>query len=717
MDRIKTLLKTYTFGDMAVNYMLDNENQVTMNLVPEGLLGKLTYEDKDFHAESLVQAKLLGDAYPGAYAQGVTMRNSETAERLRFLKQDEINEGKKATVLTTLTDERGHLFIHKLSYTEGDYALESRTEFVNEAEDTAVLEYITSFSLADISPVLGGESTNALNIHRIRSKWSHEGRLATEDINDLLLEEAWSTWQPNSVRYGSVGSMPVKEFAPFGAAEDRINGILWGASLFIETSWEMEFYRRDSGLCFSGGLADREKGHWMKEVHPGERFETPMALITVCEGNIDYLSQRLTAYNNKFLENIPESEQTLPVLFNEYCTTWGLPSHENIMKITDAVKGRGIEYFVIDCGWFVEEGKHWGDGMGDYIPSDKLFPRGLKYTVDEIKKKGFKPGIWFEIDNIGHDAHVYDNEELLLKRDGIPLTTGNRRFFDMRKKEVINYLDERVLNCLKENGFEYMKMDYNDNIGIGCDGAESLGEGLRLDREASLAYIRHIKEEMPQLVLENCASGGHKLEPLMMSMCAMASFSDAHETELIPVIAARLHRMILPRQSQIWAVIREDDTLKRIAYTLINTFLGRMCFSGDVLKLSSGQWDKIDEGIAFYKKISDVIKNGYTYFYDNYGSSEKYLTGYQAIVRVKNDGKTLIPEKADEAYAVVHIFNDVPGYDGSISIELPESCPNGITDVYSGSDIKVSLNGKRLIVTPSGKMEAVAVRFALSRTI
>ncbi len=322
-----------------------------------------------------------------------------------------------------------------------------------------------------------------------------------------------------------------------------------------------------------------------------------------------------------------------------------------------------------------------------------------------------KPGIWFEIDNVGRDAHIYNKEEWFLKRDGIPLSTGGRRFFDMRNPEVIAYLDEKVLKCLKDNGFEYMKMDYNDNIGLGCDGAESLGEGLRLDREASLAYVRHIKEEMPDLILENCASGGHKLEPLMMSLCSMASFSDAHETELIPVVAARLHRMILPRQSQIWAAIRKTDSLKRIVYTMANTFLGRMCLSGDVLELTEDQWGKIDEGIAFYKKIAPVIKNGFSYLYENYGPSEKRLSGYQVAVRVENEGEGLVPERAREAFAVIHVFRDMAKDDGSVIITLPENCPLHIESIYRGTDIGIRLVGRNLIITPSDEMEAAAVYF------
>ena len=84
-----------------------------------------------------------------------------------------------------------------------------------------------------------------------------------------------------------------------------------------------------------------------------------------------------------------------------------------------------------------------------------------------------------------------------------------------------------------------------------------------------------------------------------MAVSDMASFSDAHECAEIPIIAAALHRVILPAQSQIWAVLQASDSIRRINYSLINTFLGVMCLSGDVIHLSEEQWRKTEEGMAF----------------------------------------------------------------------------------------------------------------------
>ena len=95
-----------------------------------------------------------------------------------------------------------------------------------------------------------------------------------------------------------------------------------------------------------------------------------------------------------------------------------------------------------------------------------------------------------------------------------------------------------------------------------------------------------------------------------MSQMSMASFSDAHECPEIPVIAANLHRAVHPAQSQIWAVIRQADSQQRIAYSIANTFLGRMCISGDVTGLTQAQWDVIERGMEFYRKIAPIIKQG-----------------------------------------------------------------------------------------------------------
>ena len=48
---------------------------------------------------------------------------------------------------------------------------------------------------------------------------------------------------------------------------------------------------------------------------------------------------------------------------------------------------------------------------------------------------------------------------------------------------------------------------------------------------------------------------------------------------------------------------------------MINTFLGRMCLSGDVTELGQEQWQVIEDGMKFYNRIRSIIKEGQSYRY------------------------------------------------------------------------------------------------------
>lgn len=694
------VLQEYKLGDMVAKYLIDRDSmQVGFQLLPEKVSQENIITDNCF-MESLIQYKLTGDIYNEAYAGGCSMRNSESVRKLKFSEQTDESIGEQLQVNTIMMDEDGHRLIHHLVWLKNMPYVRISCTFENQSKRDCCLEMFESFSLGGLSPYMQGDGNGTLWLHRVRSVWSQEGRHETIPVEDLQLEPAWDPHAVRCERFGQAGSMPVNRFFPFAAIEDRKNHIFWGAQIAHPASWQMEVYRKDNGLALSGGLADRELGHWMKHVEPGKNFTTPEAIVSTAQtDSFDIFTGRLTTAGlvEGFLK-APESEQDLPIVFNEYCTTWGNPSHENICEIVDAIKGKGFKYFVIDCGWYKENGIPWDVGMGDYEVSSELFPDGMEKTVQVIKDAGMIPGIWFEIENVGSASRAYHLTEHLLHKDNVVLTTYFRRFWDMQDPWVDEYLTDKVIGTLKKYGFGYMKIDYNETIGIGCDGAESPGEALRKNMEATVLFIEKVKEEVPGIVLENCASGGHRLEPKMMSVMSMASFSDAHECEEIPIIAANLHRVIHPTQSQIWAVIRQDDSLKRIAYSISNTFLGRMCISGDVTQLAPEKWNLIEQGISFYGKIKDIIKEGQSYRYGPKIKSARHPEGWQALLRVG---------KNKQAYVVIHVFDGkLPEV---IEIELPEDAPDHIRQIYAHQEMEVSIKDRKIYYRPSENKSAVTL--------
>lgn len=560
--------------------------------------------------EFYVEMKLVGDAYAGGFSCGLTMSKSETIEGFSLIKDSEsesIYENKdELTLVLTKVQQDGVTHVH--------------TTLKNESSKEITAQMLASFGIKGIV---------ADKIHRLQSFWSAEGKLRTESIYDLHLEPSWNRLGFRIEKFGNIGSMPVRKYFPFLALENSQTGEVIGIQLYGASSWQMEILcKEDESLAVTGGLPDQDFGQWSKRLLPGESFETPKALIVTGNSLYEVCDKLVKAQK----PHISPVDSKMGIMFNEYCTTWGNPSYENMKKICDKIAGKGIQYLVIDAGWYGKN-DNWWNSIGDWEVNEEKFPGGMKPIADYIRSKGMIPGLWFEMESLAHDSRYYEASEHLVKRNGVPLTVGGRRFWDMEDPWVVDYLSEKVIKQLKDSGFGYLKVDYNDSMGMGCDDPEGLGEGLRKKVRASQRFFEKIREEIPDIVIENCSSGGHRLEPSMMELASQASFSDAHEIASIPLIAANMHRVILPAQSQIWAVMRAEDTDERIFYSIISTFFGRMCLSGDIYNLSKHQWRLIEEGIAFYRKAADIIEKGTTILQAYETESYNRPTGSQLVIR------------------------------------------------------------------------------------
>jgi alpha-galactosidase len=588
---------------------------------------------------------------------------------------------------------------HQLSWQGNTPVFSSRVSVRNAGKKPVTLEMLSSFSLGGMTPYASDDAPNRLLVHRYRSAWSAEGRLDTQGIEDLQLERSWIGHGIACERFGQVGSMPVRGFFPFVALEDREAGVLWGAQLACPGSWQMEVFRKDDFVALSGGQADREFGQRFKTLKSGETYDTPVATIGCIKGDIDQLAQRLSSAQEGPLANLPKIENELPIVVNEWCTSWGNPTQENLLALAKRLQGTPAKYLVIDDGWAERPGEAALQSNGDWIVKKRAFPDGLAATTKAIREHGLIPGIWFEFEVCNPGSKAFDLSDHHLQRDGRVLQVGSRRFWDFRDPFTFDYLTKKVIHLLRDNGLGYLKVDYNDTIGFGVDGAESPGEGLRQHLEGMQKFFRKMREELPDLVIENCSSGGHRLEPSMMGLCAMGSFSDAHETREIPIIAANVQRLILPRQSQIWAVLRKSDNAQRLAYSLAATFLGRMCLSGEVHDLSPAQWKLAVSAMELYRRVYPVIRDGHSTFHGETGKSWRHPQGWQAVLRTAKNGK--------RALLVAHTFGKA--FPKSVQIPLTESGWKIDEAWPAKSGLKSSLKGKSLQLDLSGEFLATVI--------
>lgn len=664
----------------AVNSVIDGTVQFTVvptqkakRVLPE----KLTLEGKKFNRpDSAVQVHVFGDPVNRQYSAGQTMRNSESAYALRFAGQEVTECDGVTRVVTTLVREDGQRACHHVLHRAGARHLEVYTTYTNGSPRAVTLEMLSSFSLGSVSPFTVDNDPESLTFYRMRSQWSHEAKLETLTTADLILEPSWMNYGARGERFGSIGSMPAKPFMPFIGYTDRKHRVTVAASLASASSWQMEFYLSQNSVNLSGGIADFEFGHWRKTLAIGESLETPHAYVTAVVGDIDEAAQNLTEAQ---LVDVPDCEKELPVLYNDWCCDWGACKQENLLPLIDAAAEMGAKYFVIDAGWFNSA----FDANGVHVePKAEFYPNGLEEIVERIEENGMRAGVWFEPES--RDGGGQDLDGLpLLRRDGQPIRNLERIFLDMTDERVRASLRTAVIGNLQKYRLGYVKFDYNENIGVGCDGAESLGEGLRKQIAASEAFYKEVQAACPELVIELCSSGGMRCVPNIVRLGSMMSFSDIHETEDEPVVACDIQRVLHPSKSQIWATLHPEDSDDRLLYTLACGFYGRLCLSGHIDTLSAGQKAFVKRAVALYRKCAPTIARGRSYFIGK-TPLQRNLTGYKGSVRIADDGRT--------AVIVVHCFDD---RHDRISIDVRGMQPLD-TLLCDGAAVEVTETGIRL---------------------
>lgn len=676
------IINSYTFADMTVNYILNDHNRAVMTLLPvDKKADNLSKKNAMVYNDSSLVHLQLSCHNTGMLSNSFKL--SESLYRLKFKEQYSEENESSITVFTVEEAEEGYGICHRLCWYKGENGFEINTEFYNNSGNELELEFITSASLDALSPYLDDEGSKKLVFHRFKTGWSMEGLHQANTLTELGLERAWAT-SAESIKLGAVGTRSVREYHPYGAIEDTENNITWGVYLAHNASWQMELTRKVDGVSLSIGLADSITGLWSKKISNGSSFTTPTAMVSVANGGISELSNRLLSMRHRAIDAY--GEVGMPIIYNDYVTTWGKPTEKAMLNVADILSRGKTKYLVMDAGWYKPNSQ-----VGDWEVSPTAFPNGMKAYNEKIRAKGMIPGIWMEFECAEAPSKAFGAEfdNLKLKKNGRVIVgeviNGRREnFFDFRNPKTIEYLDRKVIDFLRDNGFGYIKVDYNASPGVGVDGDESPGENLRQHMERVREFFIKIKKEIPDIIIENCASGGCRLEPSMMDITAMSSASDTHESYECAVVAANLHYLTPPRQNQIWCTLKPEYSKERFSYTISEGFLGRLCWSGLIGDLSDQQLAEMRNAEDFYEKVSHIIKRGNSYIYRTDICSFYSPTGTQAVVRYSEDNKY--------ALVVCHGFENAK----ELKIELKddyvlsESLYNNATD----------LNGKSLILKP-----------------
>ena len=336
-----------------------------------------------------------------------------------------------------------------------------------------------------------------------------------------------------------------------------------------DSLWEMDFSR-----VYIGGEVSEIKAEMgvfseglSLTLAPGEEVNLPEIIFYTVLNKTDLDAWRLHSYLNK---KYPKKE--MPVIYNTWLYKFDRFNFEDIILQIEKASKLGVEYFVIDAGWF-GKGEAWWSARGDWEENpDFGFCGRMKEAADAARRAGLKFGFWIEAECAAEKSDIVKKHpEYFIKGEG-------SYFLDFSKDDAVTYILNKTSELIDYYGAEFIKFDFNADLKD-----DKYNSAFMKYFKGQRRYISGLKEKYPSLYIENCASGGMRMN--LRDGILYDSFWPTDNQS--PYHGLRIFKDTLKRMSpswiECWISLHQAEKL-RLEY-------GKKEASDKLISTNDGLWD------------------------------------------------------------------------------------------------------------------------------
>jgi alpha-galactosidase len=290
-------------------------------------------------------------------------------------------------------------------------------------------------------------------------------------------------------------------------------------------SWKADFSydKDDKTILISSGM---KQTHLL--LHPGEEIRTPRIVLMRWTGG-DWEQSQNRWRRLLFAHYTPQDNgkpMRGPILFGG----WGSESIADKLAYIQWIHDHKIpvEVFAVDAGWYGDSvgaeqdpTNPWWKNRGDWFPSPLYYPHGIKPLGDALKAADIGFSLWIEPETTIPDKKIArDHPDWFLDRPRQSWMTYPELQADLGNPAAREGLTNMVSDFITNFGMTWYRQDYNHSPQGFWDAAD------KPDR-IGMAEIGHIEglykmwddllARHPGLRIDNCASGGRRLDIEMMS--------------------------------------------------------------------------------------------------------------------------------------------------------------------------------------------------------
>ena len=346
-------------------------------------------------------------------------------------------------------------------------------------------------------------------------RWSNGDRCAADSF--LPHDESLAPGQ--SKRLAPVGGRSSNDTAfPFFNLSGPKYG--WIVAVGWSGQWAAEFAREAAGGVTVRAGIERTRFR----LRPGESVRMPRIALMRYPGN------DMTVGHNRFRQLMlahyvprvngqpaapPISHATSATIYRSQ-----QPATEaNQLAILEKAAKLGVEAYWLDAYWYGEAKiGSWWQHAGTWHARPDDFPRGLRPLGDAAHKAGMKFILWFEPERV-HPGTEFDRErpEFLLKVNDV-----GDRLFDLGNPQALEFIIEFLDKRIKQWGVDIYRQDFNiDPLPYWRNHDAEDRQGISEIRHVQGLYRlwSELRRRNPGLTIDNCASGGRRID---LESCSLA---------------------------------------------------------------------------------------------------------------------------------------------------------------------------------------------------
>lgn len=189
---------------------------------------------------------------------------------------------------------------------------------------------------------------------------------------------------------------------------------------------------------------------------------------------------------------------------------------QNIRNIPEAWT-HSLDYAWVDAGWYPLR-NNWSDSVGNWYADPERFPNGLGEVSKCLEERGMELLLWYEIERCCKDTAIYNE---CIKHDGWLIVNPDNdeaNVVNFANEECLKYITDFMLESLRYNGVKCLRLDSNFTPLPRWEQADKSWEdgrkGFTENHYVTNLYrfLDTLLEEIDGLKLDNCASGGKRLD-------------------------------------------------------------------------------------------------------------------------------------------------------------------------------------------------------------